>query len=264
MTQHLFGSFEIKAKDEGARTFEGALSTSHLDLGSSVMGFRDIVHPGAFKRTLEHFKSAKDPYIPLLDSHSRESVMNVFGHLVDGEERLTGAALKYARDDGGMHEVPEMVLNTKWQVIDGIDGERLLDRMRPGSVRKMSMGYEPKRSDYVHLKEYGRARNLREVAITEGSLVVFPMNTAANVNTASVKSLFDALRAGTLSDEDSAALLALPDEAKAALRALLDAAPAPVDEPPAGTPKGLAPDAPDRIALSAMLRDLRRRALTAA
>jgi HK97 family phage prohead protease len=245
----LVGSFELKALDETKRTFEGALSTSHIDSGYAGQ-HRDIVHPGAFKRSLDHFKSAKDPYIPLLDTHSQRSVMDSYGHMLDGEERLTGNTLRYEKADGGVHEVPEMMLDTQWQVIDGIDGERLLDRLRSKAVRKMSMGYQDKRSDYTNLKDYGKTRNLREVALGEGSLVLSPMNPTADVNLASVKSLLDAAREGTLTDEQK-------DE----LRALLRDPSAPAEQPPADTPKGLAPNDPARIALDAQLRALKLRSL---
>lgn len=246
----LVGSFELKSADESKRTFEGALSTSHIDLGYAGM-HRDIVHPGAFKRTLDHFRASKSAYVPLLDTHKRDSVMNVYGHLLDAEEHLTGNTLRYEKADGGIHEVPEMQLNTQWQVIDGVDGERIMDRMRSGSVRKMSMGYEDVRSDFTNLKQYGKTRNLREVALGEGSLVSFPMNPTADVNLASVKSLLDAARDGTLTDEQK-------DE----LRALLSDPSAPVDERPADTPKGLAPNDPLRIALDAQLRALKLRSLS--
>ena len=244
--EQLVGSFELKSVDESKRTFEGALSTSHIDLGYAG-AHRDIVHPGAFKRSLDHFKSAKDPYIPLLDSHNQSSVMNAYGHMLAGEERLTGQMLRYEKSDGGVHEVPEMTLDTQWKVIDGADGERLLDRMRSKAVRKMSMGYEDRRSDYTSLKQYGKTRNLREVALGEGSLVLNPMNPNADVNMASVKSLLDAAREGTLTDEQK-------DE----LRALLIDPSSPPDEAPADTPKGLAPDDPRRIAMSEALRALKR------
>jgi HK97 family phage prohead protease len=245
----LVGSFELKSVDESKRTFEGALSTSHIDLGYAG-AHRDIVHPGAFKRSLDHFKAAKDPYIPLLDTHNSSSVMHAYGHMLDGEERLTGQTLRYEKSEGGVHEVPEMTLDTQWQVIDGADGERLLDRLRSKAVRKMSMGYEDKRSDYTSLKQYGKTRNLREVALGEGSLVISPMNPTADVNLASVKSLLDAARAGTLTDEQK-------DE----LRALLRDPSTPADQPPADTPKGLAPNDPLRLELSARLRALKLRSL---
>jgi HK97 family phage prohead protease len=186
--QRLVGRFELKSKDESKRTFEGSLSTSHLDLGNGR--FRDIVWPGAFDGTL---KALHDDghHIPLLDSHNPTSIFNVLGHMLDGEEVLTGQTLKYKKADGKTLAVPEMLLNVEWQVIDGVDGERLMDRMRPGSVRKMSMGYEVGAFDFVDLADEGKVRNLREVFVGEGSLVVFPMNDNAEVRRDSIKALAD-------------------------------------------------------------------------
>lgn len=189
MKQRLVGSFSIKAKDEGKRTFVGTLATSHLDLGDGRK--QDIVWPGAFKRFLGDFRSGSDSYVPLLDSHNPRSILNVFGHMLGGEEVLTGKTLAYPTTKGAALEVPEMFLETEWQVIDGPDGDRILDRLRPGSVRKMSMGYAAAHED-VELKS-GPARILREVRVGEGSLVVFPMNPSADVDTSSVKALLETL-----------------------------------------------------------------------
>lgn len=181
----MFGSLDIKATDNASRTFEGTLSTSHLDQGNWY--FKDIVYPGAFKRTLDHFKKSKRGHVPLMDSHGVFSVMNVYGHLLDAEEQLTGKTLSYPVESGGdPFEVPEMLLNTQWKIIDGPDGDRLLDRLRSTSVRKMSMGYLPIRSEEVRLKA-GLTRVLREVKLKEGSVVVFPMNDNADIDTDSVK-----------------------------------------------------------------------------
>jgi hypothetical protein len=181
----LVGSFEIKAKDTQSRTFSGALSTSHLDLGD---GFRrDIVWPGAFKAWLDELAAESDPYTPLLDSHNGFSILNVYGHMLDAEEVLTGKTLTYdIAKGGGKLKVPEMLLSANWQVIDGPDGDRVLDRLRPGSVRKMSMGYERLEADEIELVE-GPARNLRKVYVHEGSLVVFAMQPNALIDRGSVK-----------------------------------------------------------------------------
>jgi hypothetical protein len=181
----LVGSFEIKSKDTQSRTFSGALSTSHLDLGD---GFRkDIVWPGAFKAWLDAMSTEADPYTPLLDSHNGFSILNVYGHMLDAEEVLTGKTLVYdIAKGGGKLKVPEMLLSANWQVIDGPDGDRVLDRLRPGSVRKMSMGYERLEADEIELVE-GPARNLRKVYVHEGSLVVFAMQPNALIDRGSVK-----------------------------------------------------------------------------
>ncbi len=182
----MVGDFEVKAIDRKKRTFEGDLSTSHLDLGNGWE--QDIVWPGAFKNTIDHFNNAEDPYIPLLDSHDTWSIFSVFGHATELEEKLTGENLTYDLEDGGKLVVPEMNLRTKWSVIDGADGDRVLDRLRPGSVRKMSMGYRPQTWDQQTLADGGMVRNLREVALREGSLVVFGMNPEAEVDLGTVKS----------------------------------------------------------------------------
>ena len=223
-TEYMVADFAIEAKDEQERTFEGTLSTSHLDLGDG-WGTRDVVHPGAFKRTMGHFRRAKEPYVPLVDSHRYHSILNVFGHLLEGEEEKTGRTLSYDLEGGKTLKVDEMFFRTKWQIIDGPDGDRVLDRLRPGSVRKMSMGYKSVRADFAALKEGGRVRNLREVGLKEGSLVVFPMNPNADVDRQTVKAEIEAL----LSKDDG--------------------------------PEGLAPEDPRRREVDARLVDLRVRRL---
>lgn len=211
----MVGDFEVKAIDRKARTFEGDLSTSHLDLGNGWE--QDIVWPGAFKNTIDHFRNADDPYIPLLDSHDTWSIFSVFGHALELEENLTGETLSYDLEDGEKLVVPEMNLRTKWSVIDGADGDRVLDRLRPGSVRKMSMGYRPKEWDQQTLATGGTVRNLREVALREGSLVVFGMNPEAEVDLGTVKTFLTKFRK-ELSDSEREELLRVHDQLGALLK----------------------------------------------
>ena len=185
-SKRMVAPFQIKQVDAGARTFVGALSSSHLDLGNGYE--RDIVWPGAFKRWIKSLK-ADDSYVPLIDSHDRWSIFNVYGVLLDAEEVLTGKDLQYPMQNNRTLTVPEMYLMTTWQIIDGADGDGALDRLRAGAIRKMSMGYEPIRSDNDTLDTGERIRNLREVRVEEGSLVVFPMNPMADVDLETVKSL---------------------------------------------------------------------------
>ena len=250
----LVGDFEVKTVDRKARTFEGDLSTSHLDLGDYWQ--RDIVWPGAFKRTIDHFRSASDPYIPLLDSHDTYSIFSVFGHATELEERLTGEMLEYelADDDPGKADgptlrVPEMVLRTKWQVIDGEDGDRVFDRLRPGSVRKMSMGYRPIEYDFATLASGETLRNLREVALREGSLVVFGMNPEAEVDLTTVKRLLSSFEAGKeVTDADRVELVRVYERLGALLAPASDPSSSPADDTDAEEePKGLADDELDRI-----------------
>jgi HK97 family phage prohead protease len=242
MRGQIVGNLEVKAVDPAKRTFTGALSTSHLDLGGWF--YKDIVYPGAFKRTLDHFKKSKDPYVPLLDSHGRGSVFNAFGLLEEGEEELTGKTLKYEMEDGTMYDVPEMLLMTTWSVIKGADGDRLLDRIESRVVRKMSMGYDSEREEFVTLKGHGKTRVLKEVKLGEGSVVIFPMNPNAEISKA--KAILEMLDLKTLTQAERHELIAL-----------LKGEP-PVEETPAKTSERAQED-PDRKALEALFQDLELR-----
>jgi phage head maturation protease len=249
--------FEVKERDESKRTFGGALSTSHLDLGNGYM--QDIVHPGAFKRWARTLKAGA--YVPMLDSHDWFSIMNVYGHLLDAEERQTGVMLEYELEGGKKIEVEEMYLDTMWQVIDGPDGDRVFDRLRPGSVRKMSMGYEPLRFDFGTLANGKKLRNLREVKVEEGSLVVFAMQPNAEVDPDTLKALAGwASDAGAgLTAEQRARLVATFPELKELLSPETPTDPTGGEvQPPVGaeTAKGLQPDDPRRLAAEAAVRDL--------
>lgn len=230
--EYLTVPFEVKEIDSRKREFEGYSATWDLDLGG------DIIERGAFARTLGRVRQGEKS-IPLVDSHRYTSIFDAIGTLVAAEEDAKG-------------------LRSRWRVIDGVDGERVMDRLRSGVVRKKSIGYRTIRSEPGTVEREGKSvkvRRLKEVAWEETSLVLFPMNPAADVDMASVKCLLDAAaRAGTLTTEQ-----------KDALRALLDAPP---PEVPAGLlyvplpsaspvePAALAPDDPKRLRLESLLRDL--------
>lgn len=223
-------AFEVKSIDEKARTFTGLAATWKKDLGD------DVIHKGAFARTLTHWRSTKATTpIPLLDGHDRYSVLKVMG-------KMTGAK---ETDDG---------LEADFEFIpEDPDADAALRRVKGGFVSGLSIGYTPVRWEYEQIEgksPWERIRHLHEVKLHEVSLVVFPMNETARVDRASMKSLIDAAREGTLTDEE-----------KQELRALLDA---PDDTRESGPPspvKGLAPDDPKRLATEHLLRDLKLRRL---
>lgn len=218
--------FEVKALDTAARTFEGLASTWDLDLGG------DVIHKGAFARTLDSWRASPQRVVPLIDQHRYGSAFDVLGKMVDAEETDTG-------------------LRARFEVVPGDDGDRLMARLKGGFVNGLSIGYEAGRYDFEDLQRADgvkeRVRHLREVKLYEVSAVIWGMNPAALVDTQSVKALL-----GGLSPEEIAEL-----------RALLAApAPAPADAP-ASAPVGLAPDDPKRLAREALLRDLQLRTLAA-
>jgi uncharacterized protein len=211
-TSHSYAPFEVKAADFESRTFEGLASTWDLDSGG------DIIHKGAYKRTLSHWRQSNgSQVIPLVDQHNYGSIRAVLGKMVDGQETDVG-------------------LETKWQVVPGNDGDELLHRLKGGFVTGLSIGYEavgkPEYTDVERDGQKVRVRHLKELKLYEVSAVVFPMNEGARLNPASVKSLMDAARAGTLTDDE-----------KQELRALIADAPAPEPDAPAS----LAPEAQEAL-----------------
>lgn len=219
-------TFAIKSVDQKARRFAGLASTWDKDLGN------DVIHKGAFKKTLSDWRGAKSKTIPLLDSHDRFSVDSVLGKMVGASETNQG-------------------LEAEFEMRDTEKAMEALKAVEDGFISGLSIGYEP--IEFKYEKPEGGSlfdtiRHLTEVKLREVSLVVFPMNEGARVDPSSVKSLLDAAKAGQLTDDQKAELLAL-----------LSAAPTPAKAPEA--PKGLAPNDPARLAMQAKLRGLKLRSL---
>lgn len=234
--------FQIKADsmNEEARTFTGLASTWDLDLGG------DVIHRGAFKRTLQAWRKAKS-VLPLLDSHSAwGTVRAAIGKMLDAEET----------DEG---------LVATFEVIDGPDGDEIWRRIKGGYVSGLSIGYRAIKIEQPSDEERltGVWRHLKEVALQEVSVVMWPMNPGARIDPGSVKAIvadIEALEALARDDE-------LTDEQKAELRQLhrkigaLLGAPGEVgtpdpEAPPEPTPEGekeLAPDDPSRVATERQL-----------
>lgn len=205
--QLLVSRLEVKQLDEEARTFEGLASTWDLDLGN------DVIKRGAFRETIKEWKES-GRVLPLLDSHNWFSVRDAVGKLLEAKET----------EDG---------LWTRWKIVPGQDGDEILARLRPDEdsgpfVDSMSIGYVP--VEWAMDEETG-IRTLKKVDLHEVSLVLFPMNPEARIDSATVK---DRAR------KDVEALLArCPEgmrcEVKAAIREATevpDPAPEVKDEPP--------------------------------
>ena len=236
--------FSLKSVDEGARTFKGLSSTWDEDLGG------DVIHEGAFARTIDHFK-ASGRVIPLMDGHPEgeglagQRVRRVIGKVIDAGESKAG-------------------VDTQFEMVpDDDDAAAAMRRVKGRFVTDLSIYYKATRAERekpssTHPR--GR-RHIHELKWGSVGLVLSGMNPRATADPLSVKSLVAALEADELTDEQKAALMALPAEMKSVLRALLDDPPAPLEIAPADTPKGLAPDDPRRIELAARLRGLKLRRL---
>lgn len=182
MMERFTTAFQVKTLDEDARTFEGYASTWDLDLGD------DRIHKGAFKDSIAEWR-AGSLAMPLLNSHDHYDINAVIGQMVDAKEDAKG-------------------LLTKWEVIDGKDGDAVLSRLRPSRrtgrppVGSMSIGYEAQKFDYEDdpSAKSGQVRNLRRIGLKETSLVIFPMNPGATIDVGSVKMQLKHATAETIAD----------------------------------------------------------------
>jgi HK97 family phage prohead protease len=219
-------SFAVKSVDTKARRFAGLASTWDQDLGN------DVIHKGAFAKTLSHWRSAKNKPIYLLDSHRHMSVDDVLGKMVEATETDAG-------------------LEAEFELRDTRNAQDALKAVEGGFIDGLSIGYQPTGEPRYEKTVSGKTvRHLTEIKLHEVSLVVFPMNEGARVDPSSIKSILDAVKANqlTLSDEDKTELLAY-----------LSTATTPIPAPDA--PKGLTPNDPLRIAMNERFRGLKLRSL---
>lgn len=151
MTMHLAMPFEMKAVgSEKSGKFEGYASTRKLDSD------RDIVMPGAFKRTIDHHK---DTGLALLWFH-------------DPTQPIGGLKL-LGEDEKGLVVEGECDLDIQ-------RGAEVYSGMVKKYIDRMSIGYLAKRHRYDRTKN---ARLLDEVALREVSMItkMFAANDEALV-----------------------------------------------------------------------------------
>lgn len=234
-TKSLCAPFSLKSLDEGALQFKGLSSTWDEDLGG------DVIHPGAFARSIGLFKSgAHRLYLtdghPELEGPSGQRANRIIGKVIDAAETKAG-------------------LETHFQMVpDDPDAASALRRIKGGFLTDLSIAYKGVKSERE--KGTGR-RHIHELKWGGVGLVRGGMNPGAQADPNSVKALVEQLQTGTVDDETKAMLQELPAELKSVLRALLE-------DQPTGTPTGLAPDDPKRLAIESALRDLTLRRLATA
>lgn len=153
------------------RTFEGLAATWDEDLG------QDIIHKGAFKKSISLWKDSGEA-LPLLNSHDHFDIFSALGQAL------------------AMKETPEG-LWTKWEVLEGEDGDKVLARLRPSPrtgraiIAKMSIGFVPTKFSFEQPEGtdsfFDRIRHIDEADLKEVSLVLFPMNPNASIDASTVK-----------------------------------------------------------------------------
>ncbi len=153
---------EIKATNDEKGITEGYLNfVGNIDFGD------DRTMPGAFKRTIA-------------DSYARKSAQGLdflWPYLWNHDYNILppGGIFEANEDKKGLYIKTQYNMDTQL-------GRELYSSFKMGTMKKQSMGYKAIRYEYV--KDGTRSiRNLLEVAIMEGSAVVFPMNDLADVTT---------------------------------------------------------------------------------
>ena len=194
---HFYPS-EIKAVSEKESTFEGFSA----GIGNEDSG-RDIIMPGAFAKSIkERVASGR---VKLLDQHSSYSTQDLWGKVVEAEERLTSKAdrvtlaalLKVDKEDAPTHR-----LWSKFFVSQKQAAQEALGDVRDEILDGLSIGYRTVRTEFIADEDseedaefawlFGKGtRLIHELAWWETSLVIWGMNLAALVIPSSVKSMLD-------------------------------------------------------------------------
>jgi HK97 family phage prohead protease len=131
--------------DEG--TFEGHAAAFH-----NTDSYGDVIEPGAFKRTLDHWRTKGKP-IPILWQHNPYEPI---GHTLEASEDEKGLAVK-------------------GQLILGVQKAReAYELMKAEVLGGLSIGY-----DTVKDRIDGRTRYLKELKLYEYSVVTWPANERA-------------------------------------------------------------------------------------
>jgi HK97 family phage prohead protease len=141
--------------------------------------------------------------MPLLDSHGgHATIRSAVGKLMEAEEVPKG-------------------LDAEFQVIEGPDGDEIFRRVKGGYVDGLSIGYQAVKVRYPDTDEErasGVYRYLQEVKLHEISVVLWPMNPEARIDTSTAKALLMAAKDKDLNDDDRAELKRLAAEIDVLLR----------------------------------------------
>lgn len=143
--------FELKDIDSKSGKFTG-----YGSVFGEVDSYRDIVMPGAFKKSLAQYKELKRK-VPMLWQHSSRQPMGVYTDIKE--------------DKHGLYVEGE--INMKTQV--GIEGHALMEQ---GALSGLSIGYET-----IMFKDDNEklVRELHEVDLWEISPVTFPAGDGARI-----------------------------------------------------------------------------------
>ena len=141
---------QVKSFDEQG-IFEG-----YGNVFGKVDWYNDIVEPGAFANTLEHWR-AKGRYPALLWQHNSDRPIGVYAHM--------------AEDDYGLHVRGRLLID------DVPLAREAWALLKAGAISGLSIGFNAKREE----RDRDHVNHIKEIDLWEVSLVTFPANEAATV-----------------------------------------------------------------------------------
>lgn len=159
------GRVEIRAKGDG-KTIE-----MFIPYGSESvdMGFREVIEPGAFSRSIRAGRMSERADIYALWSHdSSQPLARQANDTLDFEER-----------DDGLVATAVLVPEIDYH-------QRALQAVQAGLVRGTSFGFETVRDDWKYDDSGNATRSLLEVKLFEVSPVVFPAYERSDIESRSV------------------------------------------------------------------------------
>lgn len=164
---------EVRTNADGSRSIAGIaapFNTKSVDLG----GFKEIIAPGAFKRTL-----VENPDVLALRDHKQEILLG----------RTKSGTLTLKEDSAaGLRFVCKLPNTT--QAAD------LIESLSRGDIDSCSFGFQTIKDDWVSDSEGNVIRTLLDVDLLEISVVSFPAyNTSAFLRSAALRSAPAAIRA---------------------------------------------------------------------
>lgn len=158
-TKHYNTAFDIKALDDTTGTFSGYGSVFDV-----IDSYREIVVPGAFKKSLAAWRDKKQ--MPaLLWQHDPWQPIGVYKEMKE--------------DKTGLYVEGHLALDT-------VRGKEALSLLKMGAISGLSIGFSTVEDEIDRGKGI---RLLKEIDLWEVSLVTFPANEEAQVETVKEKLL---------------------------------------------------------------------------
>lgn len=172
---------ELKALQSFVKSIEGRKVTGIASVFGNIDSYGDIVHKGAFKKTIEE-NGARVKHLWMHDPWQPPTAKIIELSEISRTELPDVVKEKFPQAKGGLQVVREY--------LDTPRGNEILAGIQAGAINEMSIGYDSLKWDIEEIKE-GEAkgmivRNLRELRLWDVSDVTFGANEATVASKAAI------------------------------------------------------------------------------